>query len=390
MNPLIELSHWLTGATGDSPGYMKLSSCMRYDTLWIAITVALDLSVAAGYGLIAMHWWKNSRTLPNVPAKYALANMRNIFLFCGLCGYAFIPIKMFWPAWRLYDMFMVVLVYFTWRYAWKAKDLKVVYNELGRSTRLAADLEVSRRESAEKAFFLNAISHDIRTPLNGLMLQANLAELSVHNKDEVTFRETIAEMKSAAHTVSKLLDSFLEYGQLTSAGSDAATSAFELSPMVDGVVKKFSRRATSGGLALNVRVHQGLRVRLDSSKLERILSNLLDNALKFTPSGSVRVEAESDGSGLEIHVIDTGIGIEPHQREKLFDEFYQVDNAARDKSKGFGLGLAIARRLARKMGGDITVESAVGSGSRFTLAIPRAVADAANPPATLVGVVIPT
>src|ERR1041385_9005863 len=123
MSLLIELSNWLTGASGDAPGYMKLNSCMRHDTPWIWATVALDLSVAAGYGLIAMHWWKNSRTLPNnVPAKHALGNMRNIFGFCGICGYAFIPIKMVWPAWRLYDMFMLVLVYSTWRYALRARD----------------------------------------------------------------------------------------------------------------------------------------------------------------------------------------------------------------------------------------------------------------------------
>src|SRR3954469_2190319 len=102
---------------------------MKGDVLWISITIALDLAVAAGYGLIALHWSKNARSLPAIPAKSALANMRHIFAFCGICGYVFIPIKMFWPAWRLYDMFLVVLVYFTWKYAWNARDLKVIYSE---------------------------------------------------------------------------------------------------------------------------------------------------------------------------------------------------------------------------------------------------------------------
>lgn len=373
MSVLVDVSHWLTGASGDSPGYMKLSSCMRYDYLWIGITIALDLAVAAGYGLIAMHWWKNSRTLPPVPAKTALANMRNIFLFCGLCGYAFIPIKMVWPAWRLYDMFMVVLVYFTWRYAWKAKDLKVIYNELGQTTRLAADLEKSRKESAEKAFFLNAISHDIRTPLNGLMLQANLAEISANSNDEATLKQSVIEMKSAAHTVAKLLDSFLEYAQLASPAHALQTTRFELKPVIDAMLDKFRYAATAKGLTLHARVPSDLTVRLDSTCLERILTNLLDNALKFTASGSVRMEAETNGNGLEIHVIDTGVGISAQHQAKLFDEFFQVDNVARDKAKGFGLGLAIAQRLARHMGGDVGVESAVGAGSRFTVAFPDAV-----------------
>jgi hypothetical protein len=112
---------------------MDLVHCMGHDRWWIAITVALDLAVAGGYALIALHWWKNQRGLPDSPAKRALGTMWNIFLFCGTCGYLFIPIKMVWPAWRLYDLVMVVLGYYTWRYALGARDLKVVYNELGRS-----------------------------------------------------------------------------------------------------------------------------------------------------------------------------------------------------------------------------------------------------------------
>ena len=390
MNILVELSNWLTGVNGDSPGYMKLYQCMRHDTLWITITVALDITVAAGYGLIAMHWWKNSRTLPNVPAKHALGNMRNIFVFCGLCGYAFIPIKMVWPAWRLYDVFMVALAYFTWRYAWRAKDLKVVYNELGRSTRLAADLERSRRETAEKGFFLNAISHDIRTPLNGLVLQANLAEISASSNDSETLKRSVIEIKSAAHTVATLLDRFLEFAQMANSNGHNELTTVDVTSVIDTAVQRFRNQADAKGLSLHGRVRQNVRARLDTIKLERILNNLLDNALKFTSNGGIRVEAETDGSGLEIHVIDTGVGIAPQHLEKLFDEFYQVDNAARDKNKGFGLGLAIARRLARQMGGDVTVDSALGGGSRFTVAFPDGVVQSAESEPAAAGVAVPT
>src|SRR5262245_32080762 len=117
---------WFTG--GSENPYMRLYHCMAHDWLWIWITVALDLAVAAGYGVIAVHWWKNQRHLPPIPAKRALNTLRNIFIFCGICGYLFIPIKMLWPAWRLYDLFMAVLVYFTWKYAWSARALKVVYS----------------------------------------------------------------------------------------------------------------------------------------------------------------------------------------------------------------------------------------------------------------------
>src|SRR5262249_17740689 len=158
-----------------------------------------------------VHWAKNSRTLPNIPAKHALRRMRNIFFFCGLCGYLFIPIKMVWPAWRLYDFFMLFLAYFTWRYAWNARDLKVIYNELGRSRSLAADLEQSQRETREKGFFLNSISHDLRTPLNGLMLQAGLAEVALEGHDPLTLRRALAEIKTTAQTTGRMLDNLLSY-----------------------------------------------------------------------------------------------------------------------------------------------------------------------------------
>src|SRR5262245_56840872 len=109
MQPIIHLMRWFTGGEHQ---YMVLYQCMRRDYLWIWLTVLLDAAVAAGYALIALHWGRNERLLPPIPAKRALGNMRNIFVFCGICGYVFIPIKMVWPAWRLYDFFLAALVYF--------------------------------------------------------------------------------------------------------------------------------------------------------------------------------------------------------------------------------------------------------------------------------------
>ena len=122
MSGLQSVYEWLAG----NGRYHTLVHCMGRDSFWIIVTVLLDLTVAAGYGVIALHWWRNQRHLPESAAKRALGTMRNIFLFCGICGYVFIPVKMVWPAWRLYDLFMLALAYYTWRYAWGAKDLKVV------------------------------------------------------------------------------------------------------------------------------------------------------------------------------------------------------------------------------------------------------------------------
>jgi hypothetical protein len=124
MQLLQTIMAWLAG--GVHTPYHSLQMCMHNDVLWISITVTLDILVAVGYAIISYHWFKNQRILPPSPARSALATMRNIFAFCGFCGYLFIPVKLFWPAWRLYDMFMVALVFYTWRYALNAKNLRVI------------------------------------------------------------------------------------------------------------------------------------------------------------------------------------------------------------------------------------------------------------------------
>jgi signal transduction histidine kinase len=367
MDVLLHALRWFTG--GDSQ-YMVLYQCMRRDYLWIGLTVVLDAAVAAGYALIAMHWWKNSKNLPDIPAKRALANMRNIFAFCGICGYAFIPIKMVWPAWRLYDIVMAFLVYFTWRYAWGARDLKVVYSELGKSDQLAKDLEQAREETKEKNFFLNAISHDLRTPLNGLVLQTSVAELCLESNDPQQLRSALNEIRASTFATSRLLDRLLDYARLGMDQWPHDISDFSFSSMLSDLHGRFRALAEQKQLRLDICETNGLMVRTDRIKLERVLANLVDNAIKFTNEGQVRVEAQFSGSGVEIHVIDSGIGISSADAARLFEEFYQVHNTERDRSKGFGIGLAISRRLARQLGGDILFESSPGHGSRFSLVLP--------------------
>src|SRR5688572_23347281 len=111
----MDFLYWFSG--GDEQ-YHTLYHCMRGDIVWIVITIVLDILVASGYIIIAHHWNVNEKLLDkNSRARHALSHLKNIFIFCGICGYIFIPIKMFWPAWRLYDFFLVILVFFTWKYA---------------------------------------------------------------------------------------------------------------------------------------------------------------------------------------------------------------------------------------------------------------------------------
>lgn len=380
---------WFAG--GDTP-YRTLFHCMQNDTFWVVTTVVLDIAVATGYILIMMHWWRNERTLPDIPAKSALRGMRNIFLFCGICGYLFIPVKMYWPAWRLYDIVMVFLVYSTWKYALGSRNLKVVYGEIGRNKELADDLQKTREESKRKTFFLNAISHDLRTPLNAIILQSHLADVNLATKDDAALASTVRDLRASAKSTADLLNTLLEYAKLDFADEPTRSDTFALADLVDEVLQRQQTTAEGRGLSLRSSVPPDLMIKADVAKLDRVLTNLVNNAVKFTRQGNVRVEVDARGSNVELHVVDTGIGIDPAVIDTLFDEFVQLDNHERNQAKGFGLGLTIARRLARQLGGDITVQSGMGSGSRFTILLPNARADrAAGVPATVsTAVVVPS
>jgi signal transduction histidine kinase len=349
---------------------------MHGDTFWITVTVTLDLLVAAGYLVIAYHWNRNERTLPPSPARTALRIMRNIFVFCGICGYLFIPVKMFWPAWRLYDMFMVVLVFYTWRYAINAKNLRVIYTAIGRSNQLAEDLAKSREESKRKTFFLNAISHDLRTPLNGLMLQANLAEIHASANDQGGVHQAIEDIKASARLTAELLDGLLEFARLEAADDNITPAGFDLGDLLRDVLNTHAAQAAKKQLELSCIPVTSIPMTSDRLRLERVLNNLINNAIKFTEKGSVRITVESNPRQVRISVADTGIGISPEHQGRLFDEFFQVQNHERDRQKGFGLGLAICQRLVQQLGGSIELQSQPGAGSCFTVVVPRIVAAA--------------
>ena len=364
---LRDLIAWFAGG---SNGYMSLVHCMNHDWPWITVTVILDLAVAVGYILIALHWRRNERILPDSPAKSALGSMKNIFIFCGICGYVFIPIKMFWPAWRLYDAFLVVLVYLTWRYALSSRQLSVVYNEINRIESLAVELEESKQEARRKSHFLNALSHDLKTPLNGLMLQAHLAQISLTSEDPTTLRESLEQIKACARTTSDLLNGFLELGRLDWAQEPLKIEEFPVRQLLEFIEQEFRERAEKKALILEVVSNSPLILKTDRAMLLRIVRNLLDNAIRFTAQGVIKVAVEATTGGMSLHVADSGEGIALNNQARVFDDFTQVHNSERDSRKGFGLGLAVARRIARQLGGHITLESETDRGSRFTLRLP--------------------
>jgi signal transduction histidine kinase len=368
---------WLTHAIGAASdwatghgAYMKLSECMGGDYFWITLTICLCLAVAAGYGLIGYHWNENRKRAPvNSSADLALVSIRNIFLLCGFCSYIFLPIKMFWPGWRIYDLFMIGLVFYTWRYAINAHGLRVIYRELGRSEKLSKDLEESREQSRRKTFFLNAVSHDLRTPLNGIMLQSHLAEISAQACDGPALQQALREIQASARTTADVLDQLLDFARLEA--DSLRVETFTVESLLNHVVHSLHGAAHAKGIELRSSSGGVATLTTDRAKVSRVLLNLVENAIKYTASGSVSVDAYGDAECVTLSVADTGAGIPEEQRERIFEEFVQLHNVERDRTKGVGLGLTIARRMVEQLGGKLSLDGTYTGGARFVVRLPQ-------------------
>jgi signal transduction histidine kinase len=254
-----------------------------------------------------------------------------------------------------------------------------------RTEELARDLSRVNASVRRRLNFLNAISHDLRTPLNGITLQTHIIDQALAKKDFPLLQRCAADIREASALAAEILDALLQYAHTDI--EQNAIAAFPLREMLQQVADPFRAAAEEKHLALTVNVPEDLTLTTDRDKFQRILANLLDNAVKFTTHGTItiRVSAETPDA-LLLEVIDTGAGIAPDHLQHLFQEFYQVNNPSRDARLGLGLGLVVARRLAGQLGGTLRAASELGEGSTFQLRLPRrcptrpAAAPPPNPP----------
>lgn len=144
-----DVINWL-GGDGE---YMNSVHCMGHDWLWIWITIFLCAGITLGYFFIAAHWSRNERHLTNSPAKKALNHLKWIFVYCGFCGYGFTIVKMWWPAWRLMDITMMFLFFYTWKYVFLSQDLRVVYEQLKENVNIREALNKTYSENATLKFY---------------------------------------------------------------------------------------------------------------------------------------------------------------------------------------------------------------------------------------------
>jgi len=224
-----------------------------------------------------------------------------------------------------------------------------------------------------KSEFLANMSHEIRTPLNSVLALSQLLRDGVPGPLTGDQRKYLEIIMRNGHTLLRLIDDILDLSRIESGHLQVDIETVDIGREMAAIVEALSPLATAKDLDTSLKLAPDLPpVLCDVDRLRQILTNLISNAIKFTEAGAVRVTAEARSAAVTVHVIDTGVGIPEAHLGRIFEEFVQVDQTLARRQGGAGLGLAIARRLAKLMGGDIAVSSVVGSGSRFTLTLPRA------------------
>lgn len=257
-----------------------------------------------------------------------------------------------------------------------ANSLAARFENEDLARKLARQVELVEEANREKNRFFASASHDLRQPLHAISLFTSVLERArLEPQDELT----VARLGHSVRMLSDSLDTMLDVSRLDAGAVQPRTQAVVVHELFLSLHNTFAARAQEKGLQLRVRAPGGLAVMSDPQLLERLLGNLVDNAIKYTPGGGVLVTARVKGPRARegqvcFEILDTGVGIAPPYQQLVFDEFYQVDNPHRDRSWGLGIGLSIVRRLSELLAHPIALHSRPLRGTRFCVWVPRAVA----------------
>ena len=247
-----------------------------------------------------------------------------------------------------------------------------------RELSIAREAAEASRQQAEQASraktdFLASMSHEIRTPLNGIIGYSELLFDTELSRDQ---RRYLERVQFAGSALLSTVNDILDFSKIEAGRVQLRPHAFSLGPLINNATSIVADQAHRKGLSLDVELAPDLpnAIMGDEGRIRQVLLNLLNNAFKFTEKGSIRLSVEKvdrvSGPCIRFTVTDTGIGIAEAQLERLFVQFYQVDQARMSRFGGTGLGLAISKRLAEAMGGEIGVRSEEAKGSSFWFTIP--------------------
>lgn len=261
--------------------------------------------------------------------------------------------------------------------------LRDVTERREREDMLAAAREEAEAATRAKAEFLSNMSHEIRTPLNGVL---GFTQLIARTDMDDAQREYLERIQGAGRMLRDIVDDILDFSKIEAGRLEIDENAFCVRTVINEVVDLVDagRKNKSVPIRVDVDLFADMGILADETRVRQVLTNLLGNAAKFTSEGQIDVSAETGDGKIMITVEDTGIGISPENLKRVFEDFRQADSTISRKFGGTGLGLSISRSLAELMGGDLTMDSEEGKGTRVTLTLPlkRAEACETHPPAT--------
>ncbi|MGC8837153.1 MAG: ATP-binding protein [Anaerolineae bacterium] len=224
-----------------------------------------------------------------------------------------------------------------------------------------------------KSNFLSVVSHELKTPLHSIKGFVDIILLGKAGPVTEVQRDFLETVRQQTAALQNLINDLLEFSRLEAGQVRLRLEPVSLGEVAATVVEKLEPLARQGEVALHNRIPSDLApVEGDRMRLEQVLTNLVDNAIKFTPSGGqVTLEAQDLGEAVQVWVHDTGIGIPPEERERVFDRFYQVDSGSTRPYRGTGLGLSICKHIVERHQGRIWIEDREGPGTTFTFVLPK-------------------
>ena len=263
-----------------------------------------------------------------------------------------------------------------------AADLRVANDELRRAVARAetaqGEAEAARRAAdaanRAKSDFLAVMSHELRTPLNAIGGYTELLRMELRGPLTAAQQEDLRRIDRSQRHLLSLITDILNFSRLEAGQLAYEVRPVAVQPLLDTALELVAPQAAARGLRCAIApTDQALAAAADPAKLQQIVLNLLSNAVKYTDAGgAITLSATARDGHVLVQVADTGIGIPADKHAAVFEPFVQLDQSLTRRTEGTGLGLAISRQLARDMGGELTVESAPGAGSTFTVTLPRA------------------
>jgi signal transduction histidine kinase/CheY-like chemotaxis protein len=321
------LAGLMTGAVGTTAGHLKT---------YLAFTLPVIIPLAIAWGVTPI---PDGNTLTQLGLPVLL-----LFFGAVLIGLA-----------KEYSRFFIE--------SFRIRNQQTEMNE-----RLQAALEDAVSANQAKTRFLASASHDLRQPIHALSLFTGALMRRKHSAETT---EILSHLNTAVENLSNQMSTLLDMSKLDAGIVEAHPAPYDLEACLEQLRLEFSAEAAEKKLDLELVGNQPAHVITDSEHFDRIMRNLLSNALRYTDEGGIRIELASDGNDWAITVRDTGRGIPEDEQQRIFDEFYQVDNPHRDRTQGLGLGLAIVKRLTSLLGIRIELASQEHVGTAITLKLPK-------------------